>query len=90
MPPEAALYHSRVPSDPEVTAETLARMEAALPAAVSLLPPVDFNVVGYGCTSGATIIGEPGVERAVHSVRPGVAVTNPAPALGGRSAAVDA
>jgi maleate isomerase len=78
MPLEAALYTSRVPSGAEVTAETLARMEADLPAAVGRLPPAaGLHVVGYACTSGTTIIGEEGVARAVRSVRPGVAVTNP-------------
>ncbi len=63
-----ALYHTRVPSDPEVTSETLARMEANLPAAAGLLPvAVDLDVVGYGCTSGSTIIGEEKVAEAVRS-----------------------
>lgn len=61
-----ALYHSRIPSDPEVTSESLARMEANLPAAAKLLPAAaGLDVVGYGCTSGATIIGEDKVAQAV-------------------------
>jgi maleate isomerase len=61
-----ALYHSRIPSDPDVTSETLARMEANLPAAAKLLPAAaGLDVVGYGCTSGATIIGEDKVAQAV-------------------------
>lgn len=77
-----ALYHSRVPSAPDVTPETLARMEAEIPAAVALLPPsIDFDVIGYACTSGATIIGEAAVADAVRSVRPDVAVTNPLTAV---------
>lgn len=63
-----ALYHSRIPSDPEVTPETLARMEANLPAAAGLLPGAQgLDVVGYGCTSGTTIIGEDKVAQAVRS-----------------------
>ncbi len=63
-----ALYHSRIPSDPEVTSETLARMERNLPAAAALLPAgAGLNVVGYGCTSGTTIIGESQVAEAVRS-----------------------
>ena len=65
-----ALYHSRIPSDPDVTPETLARMEAEIPAATRLLPSgVDFDVVGYACTSGATIIGAGNVARAIRSVK---------------------
>lgn len=61
-----ALFHSRIPSDPEVTAETLAQMEADLPTAARLLPgAVGLDVVGYGCTSGTTIIGEEKVAAAV-------------------------
>lgn len=63
-----ALFHSRIPSDPEVTPETLARMEVNLPAAAGLLPSaVGLDVVGYGCTSGTTIIGEERVSTAVRS-----------------------
>ncbi len=81
-----ALYHTRVPSAPEVTSETLARMEAELPAAASLLPAaVRLDVVGYGCTSGSTIIGEENVAAAVRKgVGEGYAqlpVTNPLTAV---------
>lgn len=72
------LHVSRLPSGREVTLETLAAMEEALPTAVGLLPPgVDFDVVGYACTSGATIIGEARVTEAIHRARPEVATTNP-------------
>ena len=72
-----AIYHSRIPSAPEVTPETLARMEAAIPQSVSLFPPVEFSVIGYACTSGATIIGPENVAKAVRSVRPDTKVTDP-------------
>lgn len=63
-----ALYHTRVPSDPEVTSETLARMEAELPRTAGLLPvAVGLDVVGYGCTSGSTVIGEDKVAEAVRT-----------------------
>ena len=81
-----ALYHTRVPSDPEVTSETLARMEANLPAAARLLPvAVGLGVVGYGCTSGSTIIGEENVAKAVRAglgtAYDGLPVTNPLTAV---------
>ncbi len=73
-----SLYHSRMPSAPEVTLQTLARMEADIPAAVRLLPPsVEFDVIGYACTSGATVIGADNVAAAIRSVIPGVAATDP-------------
>jgi maleate isomerase len=73
-----ALYHSRVSSAPEVTLQTLARMEAEIPAAVSLLPSsIDFDVVGYACTSGSTVIGGENVADAIRSVIPEVATSDP-------------
>ncbi|MBT3715028.1 MAG: Asp/Glu racemase, partial [Deltaproteobacteria bacterium] len=53
-----ALYHSRIPNEMEVTKENLANMEKELPVAAALLPALfNFDVIGYGCTSGSTIIG---------------------------------
>ena len=59
MPQEGVgFYVSRTRSAPDVTAETLAQMEQDLPAAAGLLSnPVDFDVIGYGCTSGTSVIG---------------------------------
>jgi maleate isomerase len=82
LPSAASVFHTRVPSGDEVTAETLARMEAEIPAATRLLPPAaDIGVIAYCCTSGTTVIGEEKVTAAVHSIRPGVAVTNPLTAV---------
>ncbi len=72
------MYHSRVESAPEVTPETLAKMREDLPRAVSMLPETaPFDVIGYGCTSGATVIGPSGVADGVHRHVPGVRVTEP-------------
>lgn len=80
-----SVFHTRVPSADEVTAETLARMEADIPAATRLLPPAGhMGVIAYCCTSGSTVIGEEKVAAAVHSVRPGIAVTNPLTAVKAR------
>ena len=81
-PPEEGrairLHFSRVPSGHEVTPETLAAMEATLPAAVELLPhEAPFDVIAYACTSGATVIGEERVAQIIRRTRPGVAVSNP-------------
>ncbi len=84
------LYHSRVPSGAEVTPESLAAMQAEIPAAVRLLPPTArFDVIGYACTSGATIIGEAAVAAAIRSVRPGVATSDPLTATKAACRALD-
>ena len=76
------LYHARIPSDPEVTKETLKQMETDLPATAALLPKTaPFKALGYGCTSGATVIGPEQVSSLVQQSLPGVAVTNPLSAV---------
>ena len=72
------LYHTRIPFDIDVTPETLAAMEANLPASVALLPTeIPFRAIGYGCTSGATVIGAENIAKGIHTVFPGVETTNP-------------
>lgn len=77
--PEAdvALYHSRIAMPPDVTTETLAGMADALPKAVAMLPECRLNVIGYGCTSGATVIGPDNVRNRVRDVHPESEVTEP-------------
>jgi len=73
-----ALYHSRIPFEPQVTSETLARMEHDLTESVSLFPETaPFDVIGYGCTSGSAVIGEDRISERVNEVYPRAAVTNP-------------
>ena len=79
---DVATYVSRVPSAPDVTTDTLAEMEAELPRAAGLLPPsLEFDVVGYGCTSGATVIGPESVHRLIHGAVAAQAVTEPLSAV---------
>ena len=55
---EIALYVTRIPSGADLNPETLAAMEATLPASAGLLPPsVEFDAIAYACTSGAMQIG---------------------------------
>ena len=76
--PDVALHHSRIPNAMEVNAETLQAMEAELPIAAALLPPAfGFDAIAYGCTSGATTIGEARVAAIVRGVHPDAAVTDP-------------
>ncbi|MCV0428016.1 MAG: aspartate/glutamate racemase family protein [Roseibium sp.] len=77
-----ALYHSRIPMVPEIRADTLAKMEKDLPASARLLPPsLNFDVIGYGCTSASTVIGSENVARAIQTVFPGALVTDPLAAV---------
>lgn len=72
------LYHSRIPMAHNVTKETLAQMEADLPASVRLLPQsLKFDVIGYGCTSASSVIGSDRVAESIQSVHPEAKVTNP-------------
>lgn len=77
-----ALYHSRIPMVAEIRPDTLARMERDLPASARLLPPsLDFDVIGYGCTSASTVIGSDRVASAIQSVFPKARVSDPLAAL---------
>lgn len=78
--PGVSLNHARIPSAPEVTPETLAQMEADMTPTAAQLPR-DMQVIGYGCTSGATIIGEDRVSDLVRKAQPGAVVTNPISAV---------
>lgn len=95
LPEGVALYGARLRSPAEITPEKLRLMEAEIPGAAGLLPAIDFDAVGFGCTSGALVIGEPVVAERVREARPGVAVTDPVSAaiaatraLGARRVAV--
>ena len=73
-----SLYHARLPNDTVVTPDTLANMEAVLPIAAALLPEyLGLRALGYGCTSGATIIGEDRVTYIIRQSHPAVTSCNP-------------
>ncbi|WP_421780430.1 maleate cis-trans isomerase family protein [Kiloniella litopenaei] len=77
-----SLLHSRIPSHPSVTKETLAQMAEDLPTAAGLLPKsTRFDALAYACTSGATVIGPSEVAAKIRSQHPGVAVTDPITAV---------
>ena len=79
---DLALYHTRIRTAPDVTPETLMLMKDGLTGAAALLPETgSLDVVGYACTSGATVIGSSAVAAAVQKVHPAAAVTNPASAV---------
>ena len=55
-PSRIAVYHSRIPSQPTVTKETLAQMQRDLPSSAALLAGKNrtdkFSAIAYCCTSG--------------------------------------
>ena len=76
--PGVSVYHARLANAMTVTPETLSAMERELPVAAGLLPEyLGVNAIGYGCTSGATIIGEDRVAKIIAKAHPGVPSTNP-------------
>lgn len=89
--PGVAFYHSRIPNATEVSSETLTDMELRLPVAAALLPDeFEFDAIGYGCTSAATLIGADRVTAAIQGAHPGVACTNPITAAVAALRALDA
>ncbi len=73
-----SFYHARLANDTDVTPETLSKMEAELPKAAGLLPRyLGLASLGYGCTSGATIIGSDRVSELLDHYHPGVPVSDP-------------
>lgn len=80
--PDAPIYVNRIPSAETVTPETLAQMAVDLPSAAALLPAsIPFRAIGYGCTSGSTVIGPDRVAELVHRAHPNARATNPLTAL---------
>ena len=77
-----ALYHSRIPSDDEITPDTLQAMAAEIPRALRLLPvarPLD--VVAYACTSASTMIGQAKIAAMIQEAHPTAAATDPITAV---------
>ena len=76
--PDVAVYNARIPNAMDVTPESLQQMSTNLPQAAALLPPsFGFDVIGYACTSGSTMIGEDRVTALIQGVHSNVKVTNP-------------
>lgn len=78
LSPGVALHGARIANDTHVSTETLAAMGPRLTgAAATLLPEGNFDVIGYGCTSASTVLGEAFVVDAVRAAKPGAEVTTP-------------
>jgi len=79
LPDTMRLHVARVPFANPTTPENLAAMAPDIAAAADLLVPgVPLAAIGFGCTSGAVIIGDDVIARAIGAVRPGVPVFTPA------------
>jgi maleate isomerase len=79
LPDHVALHVARIDFNNPTTPKNLRAMAPDLSQAASLLVPgVRLAAVGFGCTSGAVVIGDARITRAIGAVRPGVPVTTPA------------
>jgi maleate isomerase len=75
---DIAIYTSRIPSGDALNAETIAAMEAELTRGAQLLPrAARFDAVGYGCTSGTTLIGAKAVAQMLRQGVDTPVVTDP-------------
>ena len=73
-----AFYESRIFNSSRVTPETLRAMEAGLKDATAVIRPGErLDVVAYGCTSGAMVIGEETVFGRIREARPSIPCTSP-------------
>ncbi len=73
-----AFYESRIMNSSTITPETLAEMERDLTQATAVIRPGQkMDVIAYGCTSGAMVIGEENVWQRIRQARPGIACTSP-------------
>lgn len=76
--PGVALYGTRIENAADINPATLAAMERGLAGSARvILPGTPFDVIAYGCTSGAVVIGEENVFRRIHEARPEARCTTP-------------
>lgn len=76
-----AVYQARIPSDTQVTPETLRTMEGRIAdTARLLLPQSPMDIVVYGCTSASVTIGPDRISELLAEAEPTAKFTNPADA----------
>ncbi len=82
LPLDVGFHVSRVPVAQTVNDDTLGQMALDLPTSAALLPvPAQYSVIGYGCTSGTSVIGAEKIADLVRQGHDTVAVTDPLTAL---------
>ena len=75
---DVAIYTSRIPSGEALSPDTIAAMEDDLQHSASLFPrAARFDAVGYGCTSGTTLIGADAVAALIRQGVETPIVTDP-------------
>lgn len=85
-----ALYTARLPCETELTPEAISRMQDVLQPAAALLPhTIEYDVIGYACTSGTTIIGADNVAREIRRGARVRHVTDPLTAIRAACAALN-
>lgn len=90
LPPEFALFTSRIESAAEVTPDYLAQMQGKITASSALFPDaIEFDAIGYACTSASSVIGETVVADLVKRGAKVNHVTNPLTALVAACAALE-
>ena len=72
-----SINHSRIYCDNIVSNKNLRLMEKELPAASALLPDIQYDSIGYACTSGATVIGSDKIESLINKKHKSAFVTDP-------------
>jgi maleate isomerase len=73
-----ALYQSRIWNDPQITPQSLARMESKLAdSAAVIMPGLPLASLAFGCTSATMVIGEEGVFARLREARPEAKPTTP-------------
>jgi len=75
---DVAIYISRIASGEALSTDTIAAMENDLPQSARLFPKTArFDAVGYGCTSGTTLIGADAVAAMIRQGVQTPIVTDP-------------
>lgn len=75
---DVAIYITRVPSGEALSTDTIAAMKDELPRSARLFPrAARFDAVGYGCTSGTTLIGADAVAAVIRQGVETPIVTDP-------------
>lgn len=86
-----AVFESRLFNAPTIDPVSLADMEGRIAEATGLiLPGEHLDVIAFGCTSGAMVIGEEQVFARIREARPGIACTTPITAAVAALRALDA
>ena len=74
----ASIHTNRVYSPRYSNLQSLTAVEKDIAgSAAGLMPDEHLDVIAFGCTSATMALGENAVRDAVHSVRPGMPVTDP-------------